>query len=811
MNRIILFLLLFVSNYYSQAQSVPNFGQQITQKFDAYALGLPQEKIYLHTDKPYYAVGDTVWLKAYLVEANRLLPDTTTKLVYVDLVQNSGKVRRFNQLRLQAGTASGFIALGDSLPAGNYQLRGYTNWMRNFSETGFFQKNLPILNGVVLPTPPLDTVAIDFEFFPEGGHLVADLTNRVAFKATNAQGLGVEVEGFVVAAAGDTVVGFSSRHLGMGFFSIKPTVNQSYTAYYRREGGIWITASLPAVLATGFALQVDNFSNKTNVRVVFQHNQTTVPNQTATLLIQGQGEVRLITTIPLNKSTSLLSIPRKDLATGVNQLTIFDQENRPVCERLFWIPDSRRLRVQIKPRKTVYKPREKVELDISTQDEQGKPVSANLSLAATDLAQVRDLAPNSEHILSYLLLSSDVKGFIEQPAVYFDTSNTSALFNLDYVLMTQGWRRFTWQNVLQDSLPKPRYLVEQGISLTGKATKINQKNAGKVKIATWVSVSGATMPDIYATESNDLGEFALYNLDFNDSVQVMMQAATLKDNRDLNVNFQPAAPAPAVFHPIKNIPVFNGEALEEYVKRMKDYLRIEAQIRKSGEQLLQEVVIKTKKVVPRDSRKTYSRSDATIKAEDFKNSGAFNPIELLQGRVAGVNVTGSGQNVRVNIRGSANFSGAISPLFLLDGVPVDVSAILSTSVQDIESIDVLKGTSAAIYGSQAAGGVIAFYTKRGSPNYDYSKEETPGTAVKKVMGYQTPREFYSPKYVTAPTFDRPDFRSTLFWLPNLQTDSNGKATVSFYHSDAATKSHIEAQGMTATGVPGVATSGYEVK
>ena len=226
MNRFVLFFLfsLLVFNHHSQAQTAQDFGQRITQKFDTYVLGLPQEKIYLHTDKPYYAVGDTVWLKAYIVDANRLQPDTITKLVYVDLVQSSGKVRRFNQLKIAAGTASGFIALDDSLAAGNYQLRAYTNWMRNFSEVIFFRQNLPVLNATVLPVPALDTTTLDLQFFPEGGHLVANLANRVAFKATNAQGRGAEVEGFVLSAAGDTVVGFSSRHLEIGRASCRERV-----------------------------------------------------------------------------------------------------------------------------------------------------------------------------------------------------------------------------------------------------------------------------------------------------------------------------------------------------------------------------------------------------------------------------------------------------------------------------------------------------------------------------------------------------------------------------------------------------------
>ncbi|TAG50135.1 MAG: TonB-dependent receptor, partial [Runella slithyformis] len=161
--------------------------------------------------------------------------------------------------------------------------------------------------------------------------------------------------------------------------------------------------------------------------------------------------------------------------------------------------------------------------------------------------------------------------------------------------------------------------------------------------------------------------------------------------------------------------------------------------------------------------------------------------------------------------GAANFSGAIEPLYLLDGTPVSRDAILGIPVTDLESIDVLKGPSASLFGSQGAGGVLAFFTKRGSPNYDVTTEKAPGTLVTKMMGYQTEREFYAPKYDTKPTFDRPDFRSTLLWLPRIQTNANGQATVTFYHSDATNKAQINVQGLAPNGQVGAAVGSYDLK
>ena len=809
MNRLLLLIIaLAACSVVSYGQANADFAQKITKKFDQYNQTIPQEKVYLHTDKPYYATGDTVWLKAYVVYANSTSPDTITRLVYVDLVAESGKTVRFHQLKMKLGMAQGFVSL-DSLRAGAYRLRAYTNWMRNFSEVVFFQQTLQIFDpNANLPVPDFDSTALDLQFFPEGGQLVAGLNNRLAFKATNALGRGVAISGFVLSAAGDTVVGFSSRYLGMGYLNISPAVAETYTAYCKREGGSWIKAPLPAVMPTGFALQVDNFTNKNNVRVIIQQNKGGTAEQFGTLIIHGGGEVRLSAKVPLARKTSLLNVPRNQLAEGVNHLTLFDEQDRPVCERLLWIADSSRLEIRVAPLKTTYKPREKVELEITAQDLLGRPAKAHLSLAVTDGAQVRELEKYPQNIVSYLKLSSEVRGQIEEPASYFDPKNTASTLHLDYLLMTQGWRRFTWQEILQDSLPKPAYFVEQGVSLVGSATRPNKKSAGVVKITAFVTLAD-TSQLLYSTESDEQGNFGFYALDFADSARVLVQGATLKGGRNLLVKLQ--TPKPPTAKPEKQQNSLEKAAVEEYLKRLKDYLRIEAQIRKSGEQLLQEIVVKAKKTVIPDARKIYSSADATLKASDFANRGAQNPLEVLQGRVAGVNVTGNGVNVQVSIRGAANFSGPIEPLYILDGTPVSRDAILSIPVTDLESIDVLKGASASIYGSQGAGGVLAFFTKRGSPNYDYSQEETPGVIVTKWLGYQVEREYYTPKYDKKPAFERPDFRSTLTWLPNIQTDENGKAKVSFYHSDSVAPAQINVQGLSAYGFSGVATGSYAVK
>jgi TonB-dependent SusC/RagA subfamily outer membrane receptor len=172
---------------------------------------------------------------------------------------------------------------------------------------------------------------------------------------------------------------------------------------------------------------------------------------------------------------------------------------------------------------------------------------------------------------------------------------------------------------------------------------------------------------------------------------------------------------------------------------------------------------------------------------------------------------GSGMDMDTQIRGATSINGSNSPLYLLDGMPVDAAAINSIPAADVETIEVLKGGQAAIYGSQAAGGVIAVYTKRGNVNYDYSKEPAPGTVTLRLPGYYRAREFYAPRYDTPKQAPRPDpRRTTLYWNPRVRTGADGQAQLTFFTSDESGTFRMVAEGLTASGQPSMGAAEIKV-
>src|ERR1700733_7158688 len=192
------------------------------------------EKAYLQFDKPCYAAGDTIYFKAYVTAGEQHKLSGISGVLHIDLINTKDKIDQSILLQLDGGITWGDFALPDSLPAGNYRVRAYTQWMRNYGEKDFFEKTIPI--GAVKSAPIAESLVKqpglkpDIQFFPEGGSMAAGIRSKVALKAIGAHGLGIDVKGVVVDGENNQVAAFSSTHLGMGYFYLKPAEGKTYKA-----------------------------------------------------------------------------------------------------------------------------------------------------------------------------------------------------------------------------------------------------------------------------------------------------------------------------------------------------------------------------------------------------------------------------------------------------------------------------------------------------------------------------------------------------------------------------------------------------
>lgn len=779
---------------------VPPAYAELLMKFNE---EFPQEKVYLHTDKPYYLAGENIWFQSYVTAGSFHQLSPLSKTVYVELINADHEFISRLLVRVENGLGSGQMPLPRYLATGSYQLRAYTNWMRNFTHELFFTKELKIWN-VQEPEAAVHALSndIDLQLFPEGGNLIAGMKTNVAFKAVGADGLHRHVSGKVIGTGGEIVAEFNSSHMGMGQFSFVPKLNETYRI---RLSEIDKTFTLPPVSETGFALTLVPKFDAPEVTIKLQSNAQTADREAITVVVHNRGTPAYIARANLSNNLYFVKIPKSKLQHGLAHVTVFDAAGKPRANRLFFTEHSQPISIEVKIVRPQPETRTPTVVEIYTRDANNRPVPAFVSLAATNAQEV--LSDNTEmNIENYLLLQSDVRGNIENPGFYFDRANPDRLEKLDLLLLTQGWIRFDWEQLIANQWPPIHHGIEQGISLQGTLKDDLTKKGVEGGKVTYVPVEGSS--EIAVVPTGNDGRFIFDALTFYDSAAIALQGRNKKDKPFVLIELDPIYPAVATT--FKPQLMFNSK--NEYerfiIQKGLERNKIDAAYNFGDDVIVLEgVEVKERKIDETKANRVYEGATKTIRASTVPGAvNLFHPMELLRG-VAGVQLRPNPPGYDVIIRGVGTFSGGTTPLILLDNVPISITALNQIPVETIESVDLFTGAQAAVFGSQGGNGVVAFFSKKGFT----SPAQKKGVFTTRIGGYQVPKEFYVPRYdVAKPEHVKPDRRTTVFWSPALATDPNGYARLEYYNGDEAIPVRLQAEGITREGQMGVGTATYQV-
>jgi TonB-dependent receptor-like protein len=772
------------------------FLRELDSSVTRYNYHNPVEKVYLHTDKDLFSPGENLWYKAYAVLGDLHQFSLASKVLHVDLIGPNTEILVSQTHQLVDGKAMGSIALPNDLSSGNYQLRAYTNWMRNFDHDFFFTKMVQVVGATDMPIPPQNIAdAVDLQFFPEGGYAVAGLLGQVAFKAIGSDGLDRKIRGYIKDSQGKPVVHLGTITRGSGFFYLQPKLGENYTAILD-DGSEY---PLPKIMGQGYTMTINN-TDQENIKIKIQ---ATEPLRKEPFYIVGhinnkkyyQGKFEFE-----DRETLSFEIPKNGLPSGVMALTLFDKTKKPWCERVVFINNQEGLVIYAKISPEKISRRGEIAVDINVTDTYGRPISAELSVAVTDEGQVVK-NPNSGNILTHLLLQSDIKGHISNPGLLFKDQNRLTLHALDLVMLTHGWRRFPWQEIREGNLPEKEFDFAKGLTISGQARSGFDKRLKNVDLNI-IAKSGDIVGMLSTTTKQD-GKFLIPDFNFSGNTRVVFNAIS-STKKPLNVKV--ALDSNRILVPLSHFksPFIMGNTKEatkyaDYSSTRKN-MRLLYDYENTTE--LEEVVV-TEKVAKRIETSMPSTlgqtPDATLHTKDTRETG----LRLMDfvSRFAGVTVYGSFPYIAVSIRGGG------SPLWVLNGVPIFTSLsernpsvpsqIASMDISNVERVELLKGPAAAIWGSRGANGVFLVYTKRGgvienvlSPEFD-------------VMGHTSEREFYSPNYsVKLDRHSLPDYRATLYWNPSFRTDNNGNARLLFYNSDNAEQIQVAIEGLSDGGTPG---------
>lgn len=816
--------LLMLCGFLVLQQSLSQVAESnpLVQKLHDYSRNRPEEKVFLHFDKPYYVAGETVWFKGYITLGADHFPSAQSELLYVDFYDDKNNFISQVLIHCKNGFGSGYFDIPPELTAYKLRVKAYTNWMRNFNMDYIFQKGLTLIREEVVP--PLSRPEVSLNFYPEGGELIGGITNRVALKADLRL---AEKSMILTDNSGEELEEVFIDERGYGQFTIKPDVAKRYFLEYQGQ-----RFELPDAQAKGISLTLNSYSYPDFARLTLRKKAGEHPGK-VTVLVHTRGTVHHVAELEFSRSAAITNIPKGKLPTGVNHLTIFDESGAPLAERLFYIDRENPVSLDINSPSETVSTREKVSLDLNLSNLSGQnSLVSNLSVTATQRGEI-DKSPEEENIKTYLLLNSDLRGRIRNPGYYFSDDSKDKKQALDRVMMTHGWRRFAWEAILSEERDSVQYEPERGVVLKGTMVgKTNRKPVVNGMVTYISKQNGQLIMRNKRTDEN--GGFIMRNLLHSSNDKVTLKGVAvltgLKRARKQFVAFEfdtlvevtptPWLVAEEVIESTDH--VTNQQILSDNEKRdlYDSIYNFDPEVR-----IVEGVTVRgDKEVSETEVSPIYGKGTVTYKVSDEpREQNARDIFTLLQGKVPGLliiygfnpanTIVQIRSNVRIGIdeRGVST-TGILPPKYVLNDMETDIATLAYIPVSQVDRIEIFKGPDAVAHGLNTIGGVIAVYTKSGFNEKPQEAEAEQGLYAMNLPGLQVPREFFSPDYSKdKPEHAKPDIRSLVHWQPKVVTDSTGKAKVEFWTTDNTGTIDIEVQGLTYAGKPVVMRKTIAVK
>lgn len=764
------FLLLGLFFLTASGQSQPHTAQDL----EVIHAALPQDQPYMLFSKETYETGEDMWFKAWLFDRSLLTLSNRSQTLFLRIYDSADSLVWNEKYPISGGRAEGHVFIGEHWKTGEYRVEGYTqsSFYADSTEAVFPQK-IWVVDRIDKQEPQdtrtgLQKDNIRLGLYPEGGYLVQGIKNYVAFKATDNQGMPVPLSGWLCENRA-RILNIESSHDGMGLLSFVPHEGVRYTVQLTNGQEF----PLPSSLRSGMVMHLEHTDRK---NVVFSARQPrgSMPRRIS-LFVQMRG-VPCYQAGGILRDSLIISLPMSGLpGQGIAEVTLFDEQQRPIAERLFYVLPDKQLTITARPSKEVYIRRDKGEVRIHVTDSEGKPVQAEICMSIFDKAYMSQAY--RETMLSYNFLSTQIRGNIHHPAYYFDRKNPDRLQALDLLLLTQGWRRYTWQASRKDYHGKT-FLCDNiiGMETVGsRKMKRNTTNGGEQVIQVF-GPSG---------DSQFLWTDSVGNFSVPVSVMNTLRGGYVYIKPLLGKEFKP------------HLTLSDGTVLIDSIRKSKksylSYLNnvekekgdVEPIMTPAGTVLLNEVLVTRKRRMPfRD--KFMGRLDSL--AQFNLNTAWVCPDGSQEpGTVGHLNDYWEGYTHHPAGSPGANYGGKR----LKPEIGKRYELIKYLPREDGEWY--LADITSIVYQGQ-------LYT---------DEELLRMNNITRCKGYYGQREFYTPDSVEMLS-PLPDARNTLLWSPSVQTDKNGDATVPFRTSDINTQFVGVVEGTDGLGLLGSGTFEFHV-
>ncbi|MDN5215079.1 hypothetical protein QQ020_23560 [Fulvivirgaceae bacterium BMA12] len=672
-------------------------------------------------------------------------------------------------------------------------------------------------------TIAVDENVLDLQFFPESGELVQGISSKIGFKALDFSGKGKRVEGEIVNEKGEVITFFKSNALGMGSFTLlNPDNNQLYYAKVKSpsEENFVMKYKLPEVVQVGNVLTVSRKGSYLHLMASSNY----LINDSIFIRASCRGVDYYGIKGKLKDGVLSFFLPTNKLPEGVIAFTLRDNNRQPVAERLFFNERlDQRVNIEITSDKKSYVQREQTVLNIKTTDDIGKLVNTDMSLLVLNNEQMGELENTGQNILSYFLVSSDLRGEVENPGYYFDLSisNDERLKGLDALMLTQGWSKYKY------SKPETRinFQPERNLTVSGMVTgSLNKK---KRKISELTLMTFGEYPSAQSQITDSLGRFR-FNLEdaYGPNLNILIQSAT---NRGKRQNFTVTLDkkgSPEISYDRRKSVEKADSVIIKLVEKNIERKSVEESFRLSSDIILDEVIIEDYRITPEREKvtKEYGRPDEIISGQSIRENE-----EKWSYGLYSVLLFSFPDKIRITQTRDFLYAHCHNPevtLVVIDGIPVmseSYPLIPDIPPSEVKSFEIIEYAEkfAKLYMTvfpevhpldvPRLGNVIAIYTYAGKGLHGVSKPV--GLRKKSVPVFSALREFYAPKYerISPEDWIKPDLRSIVHWEPNIKTDSLGGVSLSFYNSDNLGEILVVVEAISDEGDIGYQKYVYNVK
>ncbi len=802
MKRLLGLLIVGLSVVAFTVDNPEEFIKKISSRFLLKMATYPQEKVYLQTDKPHYVAGEKIWFRAYLVNAITHIPSEDSRYVYVELTNRQDSVLQRVKVARQDSVFQGYLQLPLEIPQGDYILRAYSYVMQSVGEDYLFKKQIRVVNprrtaaqvGTIRKETKTQPVQqnkvtenlrdIDIAFFPEGGNLLTGVRQTVAFKAIDQDGMPVKVSGVIENAEGDTISYLITLHDGMGWVKLPVYEGMHYKARVRTTDGFEKVVNLPEAKSDGIGIRL--VKSDTIVKYAVVKSQNAVVPSDLYVMIHTRGFVYCV--LPVNEFPQG-EISTREMLEGIAHIVLFDSQCRVWSQRLCFVRRPDKPELKLKADKGLYYHRELANLELGFGANERSKLEGSFSVSVVSDQKVNESISHT-NILSELLLTSDLKGYIESPDYYFEDTNRMVDRDLDLVMLTHGWTRFDVEKEMKGEISPAEFYVEKGQFLAGHVKNFSGKKNVQARLLILSTAGHVQMVD-----ADSAGRFILEGIEYYDSTRFVIQATKQNGRYSVEVfqdvdsflkviNFFPYYPESKK----KESDFFSRYGQNYYYENgVKVYILEEAIVRRQVQ------------------RHYYSPVERQCVA--YLDSAAIAGMRELDIRQI---IERMGHGIEVG-NTCVTHLGRDTLAVIINDLPImDFSELALLQAEHVYRISYINAADAYIfYGDRIneflgqklshSGGLLYLTV---DPVHRISRLDHPSLATFQPLGIQRSAAFYSPRYGRSNpkgSSHEPDERSTIYWNPVVNITKDSTVCLSFYTADLSGLYTVTVEGVTTGG------------